>query len=279
MHSYRERAGVAEAKQAGRILIAVPTTGGTVKAKTTDSLVRLMKVLTRNGFDADIHNIDNSDIVTARNRYANLVLDSDHWDSLLFIDSDMQFKPKAILRMIALNVPVAAAACTTRELDLEKFAAAIREHGDMDRARAEASRFNVLRHWGKDRGAVRTRGNFYAFAAVGMAVCLIKKSALQEMIAAGVVDQRIDRFGKGVELKSWGFFDLVKVKETAFSEDFSFCHRWSGRMRRPLWVCVDEDINHIGEFAYSARYLTALGVKPAEEANQKAEADQAAAAE
>jgi hypothetical protein len=252
---------VAEQKKASKILIAVPTTGGTIKAKTAESLIKLMKVLIRSGIDADIYNIDNSDIVTARNRYANLVLESDHWDSLLFIDSDMQFKPKAILRMIALNVPVAAAACTTREFDVEKFAGAIQEHGDIERARAEASRFNVLRHWGKG-GAVKTRGQFYAFAAVGMAVCLIKKSALEDMIEAGVVEQRVDRFGKGVEMKSWGFFDLVKVKETAFSEDFSFCHRWSARMNRPLWVCVDEEIGHIGEFPYSASFLTTLNVKP-----------------
>ena len=263
---------MAEPQKASKILIAVPTTGGTTKSKTTESLVKLMKVLTRRGIDADIHNIDNSDIVTARNRYANIVLDSDHWDSLLFIDSDMQFKPKAVLRMIELNVPIAAAACTTRELDIEKFAGSIREHGDVDRARADASRFNVLPHWGKGTG-VKTRGHFYAFAAVGMAICLIKKFALEQMIAEKVVEQRIDRFGNGIEMKSWGFFDLVKVSSTAFSEDFSFCHRWTGRMKRPLWVCVDEEIGHIGEYAFSARYLTVLQNRLPDQAEAEAATD------
>src|SRR6476660_832967 len=95
------------------VLIAVPSTGGVIKAKTTESLVRLMRVLTESGIHAELKNIDGSDVVTVRNVYANLVLNSKRWDSLLFIDSDMQFEPKVVAKMIRLNVEVVGAACTT----------------------------------------------------------------------------------------------------------------------------------------------------------------------
>jgi hypothetical protein len=248
---------MAEQQKARNILIGVPTTGGNIKAKTAESLIKLVKALTRQGIDCDVHNINNSDVIAARNRYANMVLESDKWDSLLFIDSDMQFLPRAVARMIGFNAPVTAVACTTRELNLEKFGEGMREHGDLARARAEASRFNVLDRWvKKQRLVVRRRAGFVTAAAVGMAICLIKKSALQAMVSEGAVEERVDRYGEGVETRSWGFFDLVRVKNVVFSEDFSFCHRWTRQMNRPLWVCIDEDIGHLGEFAYGGRYAT-----------------------
>jgi hypothetical protein len=259
-------------QKAQNILIAVPTTGGNIKAKTAESLIKLVKVLTRRGIDADIHNINNSDVIAARNRYANMVLQSDKWDSLLFIDSDMQFRPRAVLRMIEFNAPVCAAACTTREFDLEKFGQAMRDHGDIERAKAESSRFNVLDRWGaRQRVVVRRRAGFVTSAAVGMAICLIKKTALEQMVAAGVVSERVDRFGEGKETRSWAFFDLVRAKDVVFSEDFSFCHRWTRQMNRLLWVCVDEDIGHLGDYAFSGSYQTILeqrlaGAVPLEEA-------------
>ncbi len=236
------------------VLIAVPSTGGVIKAKTTESLVRLMRTLTRNGIDAEFNNIDGSDVVTVRNVYANLVLNSKRWDSLLFIDSDMQFDPKVIAKMIRLNVGVAAAACTTREIDLMKFGEAMRVHGDLDRARAESSRFNVLKTWNaKKPVAVHRRGGFYTMAAVGMAVCLIRKHALEAMVDEAAVSKRVDVVD-GVATASWGFFDSETVGEIRLLEDYSFCYRWSNKMSRPLWVCTDEEIRHLGEFAYSAKY-------------------------
>lgn len=236
------------------VLIAVPSTGGVIKAKTTESLVRLMRTLTENGIHAEFNNIDGSDVVTVRNVYANLVLNSKRWDSLLFIDSDMQFEPKVVAKMIRLNVEVVGAACTTREIDLKKFGEAMRVHGDLDRARAESSRFNVLKTWNaKEPVTVQRRGGFYTMAAVGMAVCLIRKQALEAMVDAAAVSKRVDVVD-GVSTASWGFFDSESVGEVRLLEDYSFCYRWTKKMGRPLWVCTDEEIRHLGEFGYSAKY-------------------------
>jgi len=249
---------MANLPKARSILIAVPTTGGVMKSKTAESLVQLMKILTARGINADVRNIDNSDVVTVRNVYANTLLKSDRWDSLLFIDSDMQFAPRAIARMIDLNGLVAGMACTTRNLDLNKFAKAVQDHGDVERAKAESSRFNVLKTWDNTKSTVlKHKDGFYTMAAVGMAVCLIRKAALEAMIAEGVVEQRVDIYDS-VRTISWGFFDHLKHGEVTLLEDFSFCYRWTMKMGRPLWVCVDEEIKHIGEFAYGANYVSIL---------------------
>jgi len=245
---------VPEEKRLKSLLIAVPTTGGSMKAKTAESLVNLMRVLTQNGIAAQIHNINNSDIVTVRNIYANMVLDSNRWDGLLFIDSDMQFTPRVINRMINLNEMVVAAACTKRHIDLEVFGAAMREHGDLERAQAEAVKFNTMLRWdNRKKARIRHRAGFYTMASIGMAVCLIRREALQLMVDEGAVEKRIDVYD-GVPKTSWSFFDFVKYAGVTLTEDYSFCHRWTHVMQRNLWVCTDEIIHHIGDFPYSGRY-------------------------
>lgn len=240
------------------ILVAVPSTGGLMKAKTAETLFKIAALLTRNGITPDMVNLNGSDVVTVRNVYANTLLNSKRWDSLLFIDSDMEFDPGLIMKMVRLNAGVTAAACTTRELDLMKFHKAMLAHGDIDLARAESSRFTVLKTFNNHTPTVIKKvSGFYSMAAAGMAVCLIRKSALQAMVKEGAVDKRVDvRDGKPSE--SWGFFDHLRVGEVVLLEDFSFCYRWTETMKRQLWVCVDSMVKHLGDFEYGAKYQPVL---------------------
>jgi len=241
-------------KKLNRILVAVPTTGGVLKSKTAQTLFQLSKMLTVRGYNPAMLNIDNSDVVTVRNFYANLVLGSEHFDALLFIDSDMDFDPKLILRMIALDAGVAAAAYTSRELNFEKLSAAISEHGDMALARAQAARFNVLTSFDMNKSVtVKKRDGFYTLAAAGMGICLIRKSALQAMVNKGVVEKRKE-IQDSVEREVWGFFDMYRYGDVLLLEDYSFCYRWTQLLERPLWVCVDTHVKHIGDFEYGAIY-------------------------
>lgn len=240
------------------ILVAVPTMGGVMKSKTAQALFQLSKMLTMQGYNPVMVNVDNSDIVTVRNFYANHVLNSDLFDALLFVDSDMDFEPRLVKRMIELDVGIAAASYTSRELNLEKLAEALKNHGDLPRARAEAARFNVLTSFDISKGAlIRKRDGFYSLAAAGMGVCLIRKSALQAMVNKGVVEKRTEiQDSKPREV--WGFFDMYRLGDVLLLEDYSFCYRWTQLMNRPLWVNVDMLVRHIGEFEYGATYQSII---------------------
>ncbi len=238
------------------LLIATPTTGGTIKAKTAETLSNLVKVLTRLNIDTQVHIINNSDIVTARNLYANMVFNSERWDALLFIDSDMSFKPEVIVRLIKLNVPVSAVACTKKIMELDKFASSFAVHNDIERARTESVYFNTMLSWGGAFTVRRTEG-FVTAAAVGMAVCLIKKQALKALVAGDAVEQRLNVY-EGVKSTSWGFFDYTKHDGITLTEDYAFCYRWTKLLGRPLWVSTDAAVDHIGDFNYSGNYSLKL---------------------
>jgi hypothetical protein len=244
------------------ILIAAPTMAGLMKAKTATTLIMLMRQLTRAGVVAEYLNIDSSDIVYARNLFARQVLESKDLDGLLFVDSDMQFRPALVLKMLAREADVVGAAYPKRSIDLDEFARALAQVAPTAKGKVKALantlQYTVVPSWETPRPErVRVARGFAKMAAVGMGCTLISRAALEAMIEAKVVERRKDIID-GVENTSWGFFDVVKVGEISLSEDFSFCYRWTRLMGRDLWVNVDEAITHLGDFAYQSRYMDRL---------------------
>jgi len=245
------------------ILIAVPTMGGIIKSKTTTTLVLLMRQLTRAGIAAEFLNIDSSDIVYARNFYARVVLNSRDLDGLLFIDSDMHFRPALVLRMLNLGVEVAATAYPKRSLDMDQFAQQMASKSEFSpkakaKALADTYQYTVVPSWTSPKvTTMEVVNGFVKMAAAGMGCTLISRAALQALIDGKAVERRKDIID-GEEQLSWGFFDTMKVGDVTLSEDFSFCYRWTRLLGRDLWVNVDEAVTHLGDFGYEARYLDRL---------------------
>ena len=245
------------------ILIAVPTMAGLMKAKTATTLVMLMRQLTRAGIEAEYLNVDSSDIVYARNFFARQVLESKNLDGLLFVDSDMQFRPALVMKMLGLEADVVGVAYPKRALNLDQYSRAMAEAGAFSqqakvKALANAYQFTVVPSWDTPKvEQLKVVRGFAKMAAAGMGCTLISRAALQAMIDGKVVERRKDVID-GVEQIGWGFFDCLKLGDVTLSEDFSFCYRWDRLLGRDLWVCVDEPITHLGDFSHQARYLDRL---------------------
>jgi hypothetical protein len=236
------------------VLIGLPTMGGSMKTATALSIVDTVRALEARGIATDIHNVDSAEIVTARDMLANMVLHSDIWDSLLFIDSDMGFTPDLILKLVGADAEVSGAACPRRHLDLNRFANAAREHSNVPRAIAQASDFTVKFDWNDDGPReVTIQNGFVKAAAVGMAIAFIGKSALRALVQAKLVEKRRD-LSSGTGAPCYSFFEIAAPKGVRLGEDYSFCYRWTGRLKRELLVCVDEEVTHVGFYPYRARF-------------------------
>lgn len=225
---------------------------------TAITIADTVKMLQANGINADIHNIDSAEIVTARDMFANILIHSDKWDSLLFIDSDMSFDTKLIAKLINNGAEVAAAACPRRLLHLDQFQARVAEHGNFDKALSQASEFTVNLRWSDQADRpIKIKDGFTSAAAVGMAIALIRRSAFFDMIDAKVVRPRLD-LNAGDGRTCWSFFEITEDNGGRLGEDYSFCYRWTKLMKRELAVCIDEKVSHIGQFTYAARYADLL---------------------
>lgn len=249
-----------------RILLSLPTTSQSMKSATALTVANVVRVLSADGIDVQLHNIDSAEIVTARDMFANMVLHSPQFDSLLFIDSDMSFDPRLVQRMIALDEEFSAAAYTRRRLDLDAFLTAAQQGSDIRRAVAHASSFTLKPTWDDNPAAqIELRDGFCSVAAVGMGCALISKSVFTDMLTADLVKPRLD-LNAGADRTCWSFFDPVEIDGVRLGEDYSFCHRWTGSLGRKLWVCADEEVTHIGHYDYRARFADLLqSTEPAEQ--------------
>ena len=240
------------------ILIALPTVGHFMKSDTAISVAKTVKALQQRGINADLHNIDSAEIVTARDMFANMLLHSNGWDAMLFVDADMGFSERLILKLIDAKAEIAAAACPRRTLDLHRLIAAAQAHGNLDKARAAASDFTVAFTWDEaPPGRLQPINGFCPATTVGMAIALIKKTALQAMVDAKVVEPRLDLNSSKGET-CWSFFGILDNQGHRLGEDYSFCYRWTKLMGRKLLVCIDEEVTHVGDFRYKGRFADLL---------------------
>jgi hypothetical protein len=190
--------------------------------------------------------------------FANMLLYTEGWDGLIFIDSDMGFEPDLVGRMLGLDEEVVGIASTRRTLDLPQLTQSIRGGEDDARAIACASSFIFMPNWSDQAPKqITARDGFASGAAMGMGLACIRKTALTSMIEAGVVRPRLD-LNAGPGRTCYSFFEVLEEQGQRLSEDFSFCHRWTRQMGRELWVCIDTPIAHIGSFEYQARYIDAM---------------------
>ncbi len=240
------------------ILIALPTVGHFMKSDTAIAVAKTVKLLQQRGINADLHNIDSAEIVTARDMFANMVLHSSRWDAMLFVDADMGFPERLILRMVDVEADVTAAACPRRTLDFQRFVAAAQKDGNLDKARSAASDFTVGFSWDPNAQPwIEAKDGFCSVASVGMAIALISKATLHAMVDAKVVEPRLDLNASGGGT-CYSFFGIVDNEGHRLGEDYSFCYRWTKLMGRKILVCIDEEISHVGDFRYSGRFADLL---------------------
>lgn len=246
--------------EAMNILIAIPTTSQSLKSATAISVTNVVKFLISAGHQVDLHNIDSAEVVTARDMFANMVLHSDHWDHLLFIDSDMVFDPSVVARLIAEDAQIRGVAYTRRSLDIQRLVNASRKGADLNVALALASSFTFKPDWEDDSAkSIDVSAGFCDAAAVGMGCTLVAKNALQLMIEGGTVSKRYDlQTGDGKEC--WSFFDNLDHMGVRLGEDYSFCYRWTKILGQRLRVGIDMPIGHFGGFEYTARFIDTLSL-------------------
>ena len=109
------------------VLFATPTAGGIVKAGYAHTLFKAAIAVRNAGWRADIVTVDGSDVVVARNFFANLLLHRPELTHLMMIDSDMNFDGNVVCRLLGSDKPVVGAAYAKRRMDLRALVQAARK--------------------------------------------------------------------------------------------------------------------------------------------------------
>ena len=105
----RPPVGITREREIGGVRIATPCYGGVANVRFVDSLLRTQRLLDIEGIKNDWHCIDNESLIQrARNGMAAMFMTTGA-EYLLFIDSDIQWRPESVLRLLAHDVDVICA--------------------------------------------------------------------------------------------------------------------------------------------------------------------------
>jgi len=230
-----------------RILVGTPTYNGQLTTNYTGSLLALWSE-----FDGqlDWKTTSGTLLAWARNTLASLVLASDH-THLLFIDSDIDFPPELIRRMVEFDAPIVSAVCPHRTLDVRRFHSMAREYPDPGAAWARSLSF-VLE---LETPPVERNG-FYRATRTGTGLMLIKREVFETLRDA---HPELYRPAAGSYYEAQGLKHVLQCFDPgydadgiAMSEDVSFCRRWEATGGE-VWVVYDDTVGHIGPFMFRAR--------------------------
>lgn len=230
-----------------RLFVALPAYDFKVSLKLAVSLAKFAQAAPRHGIDMQIGSICGCSVVSrARNLLAQDMLESD-CDYLLFIDSDINFEPEDILRLMAWaqdpKKGIVAAVPRTRSTDLTYIA-------DLD--------------YGGTNQLTLTGGGLVRATRVATAFMLVRREVFETLR-----DEHPEwsYFDKKTNRQLSAMFDFLVQEEGYMGEDFLFCDRARAHGFE-VWIDPSISLGHmgvqeyIGNFGEDVLYPMIVSVEP-----------------
>lgn len=237
-----------------KLAIATPCYGGQCSNYFSFSLYYLGSLL----HELQIQNVlmmsSNESLITrARNRLVRMFLDTDA-THLLFIDSDIQFKPFDVVRMLLHKKPVVCGSYPLKNIFLEDLAD--KPPMSLDEVKRTACRY-VINLQPEDQHnisktnepvKISTEDGLVAIQDAGTGFMLIERHVIEKIIEAYPEIEYISE----CDQRTWyAVFDCIIDKESKryLSEDYTFCRRWQA-LGGKVWLDTDIILDHIGSFKF-----------------------------
>jgi len=189
---------------------------------------------------------------------SNFMESEDSYSHFLFIDSDIDFEPETIFKMIEADKEVIAAPYPLKAIDWDKI------HRRVNAKEMDAEMMSKMGFtWPiklENQKEISIEKGVMQVSHAPTGCMLIKKQVFEKMIKA-FPNLKIDQptIVNGKESTSpyyYNFFDTYHEPETKryYGEDFGFCKRWTD-IGGKCYLYVKDDITHVGEYKYTGNLL------------------------
>jgi hypothetical protein len=225
----------------------------------TQSLLTFQLACAQKGIKVSFALLKSSLVTQGRNLCVSNFLEAeDEYSHFLFIDSDIEFKPETIFKMIEADKEVIAAPYPLKAIDWDKIHRRIKKK-DMDADTISKMgytwpiKIENQTEISIDKGVMEV-----SHAPTGC--MLIKKQVFKKMINAyPELEIKQPTIINGIESTKpyyYNFFDTYHEPETKryFGEDFGFCKRWT-EIGGKCYLYVSDDLTHVGEYRYTGNLL------------------------
>ena len=234
------------------IFIATPCYGGMVSQNYMQSVIRLMQHSGPAGFDTTLALLGHDSLITrSRNTLLAQFLDLEAATHLMFIDADIGFEPAQMERMLRFGEDVVAGMYPLKVIDWHRLA--------IDRLRAgEPIETAAMLYVGRvaEGAEAGRRGAFVAGTYAGTGFLLIRRNAIERMVAAYPETRyaaiQTHPLPPDPSRNQYALFDCMIEPETGIylSEDYAFCRRWRDIGGR-IWLDTEGVLTHTGTLDFA----------------------------
>ena len=253
------------------LMIALPAYGGQVSTVYMESLLRFSELARNAGIPVVLKLLTQESLIPrGRHTLVAEFLGRPELTHLLFIDADIGFDPRGILRMLAFDKPVVGGAYAKKGIDWVRVHAAARA-GKPPEALAESGLDYALNLIDEDlavKDRIPVTQGFVRVSKCGTGILLIRREVFTQL-AARYPELAYENDIAGYDNAQtrghfWGFFDTLHhpVSRRYLSEDYAFCHRWTEGCGGEIWMDVESVVTHHGGYGYRGSFLSVVPFVP-----------------
>lgn len=246
------------------IFFATPCYGGVVTDQYFLSMFRLSQVLMQYGIKFRITTLRNESLIPrARNILTAMFLEDASATHLMFIDADIEFDPEGVIRMLAMDKDVIAAAYPKKTINWGTVkAAALRGEDNLATFGADYA-INLKVEPGTNK--VRSHMGTVEVLDASTGFFLVKKEVVEKMTKHhpelhyrndSSVDPKFNPY-------CYALWDtMIDPRDRRYlSEDYTFCRRWQD-MGGEIWVDPNTKLNHVGSYTFEGNLNNLLRPGP-----------------
>jgi hypothetical protein len=252
-------------KEIKKIYVSTPAYGGMCHMGYLHSLLKLQMMCIHKKLAMCYNSVTNESLITrARNTCVSEFLNDESKPShLMFIDSDIQFDPMSIKRMVDYDKDVVCGVYSKKDINWDYVYKLTKEHQekkikDNDLLFSASLEYNLNF---KDPMNVKIDNGFVEVHDGATGFMLIKREVFYRMKKAyPELQYNTDQLINGQKYKSkntWAFFDtMIDPDDRRYlSEDYAFCRLWQ-KIGGKIYADIKSPLTHWGTFPFKGHVGT-----------------------
>lgn len=232
-----------------KLFISLPCYDAMVTMQTMISMMHLSNLLNKNGIIFTIDFIGNESLIPrARNNSLGRFMKSD-FTHLLFIDSDIEFQPEAVLELLKSKKDVACCAYPRKSYNFKRLIYSLQNESDSKESldsRGLDFTFNALYD---SNNKIITDGDYIKVKHASTGFMMIQRQILEKLYKKHNELTIITDNNSKTDDKIVGLFCCMIKNYQYLSEDYSFCERVIDE-GGSVWINTKYNLNHIGKHVF-----------------------------
>lgn len=250
------------------LLILLPTPGHVV-TEFMMSMIGLTQELRARRIRFQVKTYAFSDIVMSRNYLMSLFQSRKIFTHALWLDSDIEFAPEQVFRLLDQQVDFAVAPYPSRRMSPDAFYRAVveneglpeSERGDAHAVFARSLSYVLNQTAFSADWTRKQNGDFATVPSCGMGFSLMRRNVPETLVARRIardmsVHGRLPIYRDAPEFHDYFSHVTPPGGNRMFGEDQSFCYRWVAEAGGDIWMDTKARLTHHGSYGFAGQFPT-----------------------